>query len=239
MFAAVSACSPSVSRARPFTFVIAALISAVALAACGGGSRQDVAEPTGNYTVAVTHAFFPASQKLAQHTHMLLTIKNLSAKPMPNVAVTVCNGTCAYPAPPGQGSSTAPFATQLNEKYLADSSRPLWIVDRPPGRCIGRAGYSCQSGGPGGYASAYNNTWASGRRLAPGASVTFIWGLTAVSPGIHVVAWAVAAGLNGKAKATLSGGGSPQGRFIVRISPRPSQSYVNNAGQIVTTPTGR
>ena len=53
--------------------------------------------------------------------------------------------------------------------------------------------------------------------------------------GKHVVAWQVAAGLNGKAKAVLSNGSAPRGTFAVNVEPAPAQSYVNNNGQIVTT----
>ena len=49
----------------------------------------------------------------------------------------------------------------------------------------------------------------------------------------HVVAWQIAAGLNGKAKAVLAGGAKPHGTFKVSITSAPQQSYVNNNGQIV------
>ena len=52
--------------------------------------------------------------------------------------------------------------------------------------------------------------------------------------GKHVVAWEVAAGLNGKAKAILSNGSRPHGTFAVNVNQAPAQSYVNNNGQIVT-----
>ncbi len=223
------------SRARPLSALLAALGGCLALAACGGGQRQDVAEPSASYPVAVTASSFPASQTLSQHTHMRITVKNVGGHAIPNLAVTVCNVTCAYPAPPGEGTSSGAFASNLSENDLANPSRPVWIVDKPPGTCTGRSGYSCQGGGAGGDASAYTNTWAYGR-LAPGASATFDWAVTAVTTGRHTVAWVVAAGLNGKAKAVLSsGGGVPHGQFTVQVSSKPVQSYVNNNGQIVTT----
>ena len=79
------------------------------------------------------------------------------------------------------------------------------------------------------------NTWALGP-LKPHQTATFTWAVTAVSTGHHVVAWEVSAGLGGKAKAVLSNGSIPNGTFPVTISTAPAQSYVNNAGQIVTTP---
>ena len=39
---------------------------ALALSACGGGSNQAASEPSGNFTVKVSRASFPASQRLAE-----------------------------------------------------------------------------------------------------------------------------------------------------------------------------
>ena len=123
---------------------------------------------------------------------------------------------------------------------MANPSRPIWVVDQGPGAC----GYSCQNGGlgggggQGGGVTAYSNTWALGR-LAPGQTVRFDWAVTAVSAGRHTVAWEVAAGLNGKARAVNSDGGSaPHGTFAVDVSSAPPQTYVNNNGQIETTTSG-
>jgi hypothetical protein len=63
--------------------------------------------------------------------------------------------------------------------------------------------------------------------------------VTAVKPGRHVVAWQVSAGLSGKAKAVLQNGSLPSGTFPVMVSPKPGQSYVNQGGQIVSSPNGR
>jgi hypothetical protein len=214
--------------------IAAVLAGSVALAACGGGQRQDAAEKSATYDVQVLNATFPAAQTLSQHVHMQITVKNVGHDAIPNLAVTVCNVTCAYPAPPGQGSSSGAFASNVSESDVANPSRPVWVVDRAPGSCSGRSGYSCLAGGSGGDASAYTNTWVHGR-LAPGATATFDWSVTAVTMGRHTLAWVVAAGLNGKAKAVLSGGGAPHGTFTVNITGRPAEAYVNNNGQIVTT----
>ena len=207
------------------------------LAACGGGQRQDASEPSGNFPVAVTTATFPSSQRLSGHNHLVLAIRNTGSKPIPDIAVTICNVTCAYPAPAGEGTKAAAFAQDLQMQGLANPSRAVWVVDRPPGQC----NYGCKAnspggeGGPGGAVTAYSNTWALGR-LAPGATAKFDWAVTAVAPGRHVVAWEVAAGLNGKAKAVLNDGSLPHGTFTVNVSNAPAQTYVNNNGQIVTTP---
>ena len=209
--------------------MVAGVGVALALSACGGGGDQAASEPSGNYTVTVSTARFPASQKLAQHTHLVISVHNAGHKTIPDVAVTICNVTCRYPAPKGQGSSSQAFAASIDQSYLANPSRPLWIVDRAPGACR----YSCQNGGQGAAVTAYANTWALGR-LGPGRTARFDWAVTAVKAGRHVVAWQVAAGLNGKAKAVLSNGSAPHGTFAVHVGHAPAQSYVNNDGQIVT-----
>lgn len=201
----------------------------LALSACGGGSNQAASEPSGKFPVAISTAHFPSSQKLSQHTHLVITVRNSGHKAIPDVAVTICNVTCAYPAPKGEGSSSQAFAADINQSYLANSSRPLWIVDRGPGACS----FSCRNGGSGGGVTAYSNTWALGR-LAPGKTARFDWAVTAVQAGKHVLAWQVAAGLNGKARAVLSDGSPPHGTFAVDVGRAPAQSYVNNNGQIVT-----
>jgi hypothetical protein len=212
------------------------VLTAVVLSACGGGQRQDAQEPSGKFTVQVTTASFPSSQRLSEHTHLVLAVHNLSGKTLPDVAVTICNVTCAYPAPPGEGTSATAFAENLQMPGLAHPSRPVWVVDNPPGACdTGCTNNSASGGGgPGGAVTAYANTWALGQ-LRAGQTAKFDFGVTAVKPGRHVVAWEVAAGLNGKAKAVLHDGSLPHGTFTVNIANAPAQTYVNNNGQIVTT----
>jgi hypothetical protein len=202
----------------------------VVLTGCGSGVRQDATEPTGTFRVVVPRATFPGSQRLAQRTHLVITVRNAGRKAIPNIAVTICNVTCAYRARAAAGVATSAeaFAVDLDMPYLANPSRPVWIVDRAPGPCA----YSCQSGAPGGAVTAYSNTWALGS-LKPGATARFDWAVTAVKAGRHVVAWQVAAGLNGDAKAVLANGSSPAGRFKVTILTAPQRSYVKANGQVV------
>ena len=81
------------------------------------------------------------------------------------MAVTICNVTCAYPAPTGEGTSARGVRRRTSiSSYVANPSRPIWIVDRAPGPCR----YSCRNGGQGAAVTAYSNTWALGR-LKPGA----------------------------------------------------------------------
>jgi hypothetical protein len=205
------------------------IAASVALAACGGGgSDQSASEPKGNFTVQVPTATFPPSQRLAQQTRLVIAVRNSGAKTIPNIAVTICNVTCAYPALKGQGTNAGAFAQDLDQPNLASSSRPVWIVDRPPGPCR----FACQSGGPGGAVTAHSNTWALGA-LRPGATAKFQWAVTAVKAGKHIVAWQVAAGLHGNARAVLSDGTAPRGTFKVTISRMPQQSFVTASGKVV------
>ena len=207
---------------------LAALAVAGGLSACGG-QRQDVHEPSGNFPVQVVGARFPAKQRLAQRTTLVIRVRNTGTKPIPNLAVSICNTTCAYPAPVGQGTSVQAFAYYLKMPGLASHSRPVWIVDKPPGPC----GYSCLAGGAGSYFTVDANTWAMNRPLNPGGTATFTWGVTAVTPGDYVVAWKVAAGIYGKAKAVLANGSMPQGAFAVKIARPPQQQHVTPGGQVV------
>jgi hypothetical protein len=205
-------------------------VASLVITACGsGGARQNATEPRGKFPVAVDAASFPTAQTLSQHTQLTIAVRNSGSKTIPDIAVTICNVSCAYPALTEQGTSAQAFSQDVNAKYLANASRPVWVVDRPPGPC----GYSCENGGQGTAVTAYSNTWALGP-LHPGKTVRFDWKVTAVSPGRHVVAWEVAAGLNGQAHAVLSNGSLPHGAFAVTVSAKPARTYVNNSGQIVT-----
>jgi hypothetical protein len=215
---------------------IAGVAATLALSACGGGGdMQSAHEPKGKFTVSVPTASFPSAQRISDHTHLVIAVRNDGRKTIPNVAVTICNVTCAYPGPQGAGTHAQAFASDVSGQYLANSSRPNWVVEQGPGKC----GLSCSGGGQGGGqgagATAYSNTWALGP-LRPGKTMLFKWKVTAVAPGTHVIAWQVAAGLNGNARAVLANGSPPGGKFTVTVNKLPAQSFVDNSGKIVTTP---
>lgn len=203
---------------------MAGIAASLALAACGGGARQDASERSGTFSIQIAAARFPTAQSLAQHTHLVITVRNTGRLTIPDVAVTITDPTLKNP------TSVQAFQQYLNQPGLASHSRPVWIVDRPPGPCL----YSCQAGGAGGAVTAYSNTWALGA-LKPGHLATFDWALTAVVPGKHVIQYEIAAGLNGKAKARVAGGGIPKGTFSVDISNKAQQSFVTGSGQVVKT----
>ena len=109
------------------------------------------------------------------------------------------------------------FASRSEQAGLADPSRAVWVIDAAP---------------PGGD-TAYTNTWALGR-LASGQTRRFVWRVTAVQAGTHTVKWQVAAGLNGKAKATLAGNRAPAGSVTVDVSKKRAQARVDpDTGKIV------
>lgn len=111
------------------------------------------------------------------------------------------------------------FNTREQRADLADPTRPVWIVDK----------------GPADGETAYVGTWALGH-LAPGRTARFTWRVTAVRPGTHAVKYRVAAGLDGKAKAVLPGGGVPAGIFPVEVERKPEAACVNDAGEVVRSP---
>jgi hypothetical protein len=210
-------------------------LAVVVLAAgCGSGGPQNAGAPSGKFPVHVV-ASFPSSQRLSEHTHLVITVTNTGRRPIPDVAVTICNVTCSYPAPVGQGTSVAAFSAYLNMPGVASHSRPVWVVERPPEGPSGVCRYSCANGGAGADVSAESNTWQRGTPLKPGGTASFVWGVTAVAPGRYTVAWEVSGDLYGNARAVLPDGSIPRGTLPVNISQVPAQAYVNDAGQIVKT----
>ncbi|MBA3327262.1 MAG: DUF11 domain-containing protein [Solirubrobacterales bacterium] len=114
------------------------------------------------------------------------------------------------------------FARRSDQPGLSDPGRPLWIVDQPP-----------QGAG-----TAYNDTWTTGS-LAPGARTTLRWRVTPVVAGSHTLEYAVAAGLDGKARAVLEGGRRPAGKVRVRVSEEPAQARVDpESGEVVREEPG-
>jgi hypothetical protein len=186
-------------------------VGALALAGCGGGTRQDANEPSGIYTVNVVKASFPLSQRIAGQTRMDITVNNAGAKTIPNIAVTIEGADGAAPA--------QAFGAEDPQVGLADTSRPIWIVDR----------------GPYGGDTAYVNTWTLGT-LRPHEEKTFIWFVTPTVAGTHTVRYRVAAGLNGKAKARLAGGAAAAGTFTVFVSGKPAGVKVSPNGDVTSSP---
>ena len=187
-------CSPDLEARR-----ISLLCCLIAVVGCGGGERQDEDEPEGNFAVEVVSSEFPQKQKLAQSSELVITVRNAGDQTVPNVAVTL------------QGLGYT--ATQPD---LANSERPQFAVNGVP-REIG--GFpDAKDATPLGCDTAYVNTWACGP-LKAGDERTFVWKVTAVKAGPYKITWRAAAGLNGKARAVMAGGGgAPTGTFSGTVS---------------------
>jgi hypothetical protein len=196
---------------------LAGLCSLAAAGAIGcGGERQDENEPDASYDVEVVDAKFPERQRLAQKSDLVITVRNDDTETIPNIAVTV-NG----------------FNRRMDNDALADANRPVFIIDGEP-RDFG--GYpDIKVAGPKGGQTALVNTWALGE-LEPNAERTFRWKVTAVKPGPFEITYAVAAGLNGKAKAVGAGGAQPGGEFAGSITSKPPASRIAADGVTVVSP---
>ncbi|HYB23916.1 MAG TPA: hypothetical protein VED41_08980 [Solirubrobacteraceae bacterium] len=192
-------------RTRFFT----AAACALALAGCGGGTRQDASEPSGTYNVQVLHASFPAAQSIARQTRMGLTVRNTGTRTVPDLAVTIDS-----------------FDYTSHYPELAADKRPVWVIERGAGTIASPPAESEEVSPAGGGQTAYVNTWAFGA-LAPGATRTLTWKVVPVKSGTWTVHYALAAGLAGKAKARLQDGGLVQGQFAVDIAPKPALTHVN------------
>jgi hypothetical protein len=68
---------------------LAVALSAVGIAACGGGERQDEDEPEGEFPVEIVSAEFADKQRLAQTSDLTLQVSNSGDETIPDLAVTV------------------------------------------------------------------------------------------------------------------------------------------------------
>jgi hypothetical protein len=195
-----------------------ATLCLLAVAGCGGGERQDENEPEGNFPVEVVEAKFPANQKLAKSSDLVVTVRNAGRETIPNIAMTV-----------------AGFDRRKKDPDLADPNRPVFALN---GVQVEIAGFpEAKDASPRGCDTAYVNTWACGP-LKPNEQKTFRWSVTAVQAGDFTVDWRVAAGLDGKAKAVAPGGGpAPRGSFSGTISDEAPKVRVADDGKTIVSGT--
>ena len=195
--------------------MLLAAVSAVTLAACGGGERQDADEPEGDYPVQITKSEFPNRQRLAQTSTLQLGVKNAGDKTIPDLAITISTD-------PNANES---FSVRSEQPGLADPSRSVWILEN---------GYPKYAGetAPAGADAAQTKTFSFGP-LEPGATKNIVWALTPVIAGTYTIQYRIQAGLQGKAKAVTNGGSVPEGEFVVQISDVPPQTRVDDAGNVV------
>jgi hypothetical protein len=191
---------------------------------------------SGRFPVSVTVTGFARAQHLAEPTALTISVRNAGHRALPDVAVTICERSCAPRDRVNEGTAAQAFGYDIHSAAnTADPSRPLWIVDRGPGGC--RFQCNVAGGDTGGGVTADSNTWALGR-LAPGATARFTWALTPVVAGRHVVAWEVAGDLTGRARAVDAGGRVPRGTIGVSIDSAPPSERVTPSGKVVTTAAG-
>ncbi len=192
---------------------------ALMAAGCGGGSTQDAHEKSATYRMELVSASFPPRQAVARPTRMQLRVRNPGPRTVPNVAITVdsFNYTSTYPE-------------------LAANKRPIWAIERGPG-VVARPPVETQEVSvPGSGQTAYVNTWALGP-LPAGRTQTFTWLVVPVKPGLHIVHFAVTAGLAGKARARLASGGPVSGTLAVHVAGEPPLTHVDPAtGRVVRGP---
>ena len=194
------------------------LVCAAGLAACGSEKTLDEGESSESFQVAVERASFPARQHIAANTDLVLVVTNPGDKTIPQLAVTIWTGEGGVAAPKAQRSFS-----------VADG--PVWVpIAGFPKLLRGGKTADLGSAASAGAEAAPTDTFALGP-LAPGATKTIVWRTTPVRTGAYTVNYALAAGLQGKAKAVASGGGPVTGSFKVRIDSSPRGGCVVKAGK--------
>jgi hypothetical protein len=194
-----------------------ACLAGLAVGACGGDARRDRNERAGSFKVAVVEAKFPQRQKLAKGSRLVIVVKNLDSKPIPDVAVTLRG-----------------LEERIDTPGVADPRRPVFVVDGVPKRLGGIP--ETQEAAPGGAQTAYVDTWTLGR-LRPGEKKAFRWSVTAVKAGPYHLRYSVAASLDGKARAVDPSGSPPAGGFSGTISGAAPATRVADDGRTVVRGT--
>ncbi|HEV7586259.1 MAG TPA: hypothetical protein VGO14_10830 [Solirubrobacteraceae bacterium] len=192
------------------------LAAVLAASGCGGGARLDAHEPSRAYSMEVVKAAFPTKQSIAKPTVFTLEVRNPGSTAIPNVAVTL-------------------DSFNYTEKYpeLAADKRPIWVIERGPGPRAKPPVPTQEVSQPGGAQTVYVNTWALGP-LARNATRTFTWHVVPVKAGVWTVHFSLAAGLAGKARAQLPGGGPAQGQITASVAPLPPNTHVDpSTGRVV------
>ena len=182
----------------------------VTLPGCGGGTRQDAHEPSGTFNVDVARASFPAKQKLAKKSDLVIKVRNTGSTTAPDVGVTI-DGLSERRANPD----------------LADPNRPTFVIN---GRAVKIGGVpETKEDVPRGCDTAYVNTWACGP-LRGSASRTFKFSVTAVRAGAYKITYRVSAGLNGKAKTV---GNDLRATFTGKVSDAAPATRVADDGHTI------
>ena len=183
------------------------ILLAVLAAGCGGDPRQDADEPEGTFRVEVVDASFPERQQLSEPVELKLSVRNGADEALRNVAVTV------QTEPEGDNAAIS-FGQRSSGTGLADSGRPIWVLDE----------------GPLGGDVANVNTWSAGT-LRAGETRELTWKLVAARAGTFTLGYRISPGLTGRAQAAQ--GADTSGSFEVTIDDEPVPARVGNDGKVV------
>ncbi len=183
------------------------LLAVLALAGCGGDPRQDADEPSGTFRVEVVDASFPERQQIAEPVELKLSVHNADDETLRNVAVTVQTD------PEGDNAAIS-FGQRSSGSGLADSGRPIWVLDE----------------GPLGGDVATVNTWSAGT-LRAGETRELTWKLVAARAGTFTLGYRISPGLTGRAQPAQDADTS--GSFEVTIDDEPVPARVGDDGEVV------
>jgi hypothetical protein len=181
------------------------ILLAVLAAGCGGDARQDADEPEGTFRVEVVDASFPERQQLSEPVELKLSVRNADDETLRNVAVTV------QTEPEGDNAAIS-FGQRSSGTGLADSGRPIWVLDE----------------GPLGGDVANVNTWSAGA-LRAGETRELTWKLVAARAGTFTLGYRISPGLTGRAQAAQ---GDTSGSFEVTIDDEPVPARVGDDGEV-------
>jgi len=169
--------------------------------------------------VAVTEAGFPTKQFLGEESFLRLGIRNGGKKTVPALTVTI-----SLAGKAGRESSL-PFGVHDAQEGLAQSDRPVWVLEEGYPRLA-------DSSGPGGATTSNRKTFDFGP-LKPGETTNAVWKLSAVKAGRFTIVYRIDAGLSGSAKAETTGGVAPGGTFAAEITQETPETEVTDSGEIV------
>src|SRR3954468_23194376 len=180
------------------------VLFAVLAAGCGGGARQDADERAGELKVEIVPPSLPKPQHIGEPVQLKVRVRNADDQTLRNVAVTV-------QTKPEAGDAAIAFGQHADDPALADSGRPIWVLDE----------------GPVGGDVANVNTWSAGT-LGPSESKELVWKLVASKAGSYTIDYSVSPGLNGRAKAAE---GDTSGSLNVTIDDEPVPARVGEDGK--------
>ena len=208
------------------------LIAAAACAARNSGNRglrgdeerQDENEPAGEFPVEVNSAKFPARQRLAETSDLVLEWRTPATRRSPT---SRSRSTQATRRPTARSTSAPTSRTWPTRTAPSGSSK----TDYPKLLAEGVDVAELDAEPTAGAETAATDTYAFGP-LPPGESLTAVWRVTPVVGGTFTVHYEVAGGLDGQAKAVTADGSPVEGEFVATISTKPPKTRVTDSGEV-------